>query len=145
MTSALFQLLIPVAVGAAVAVQAQVMGQIDRASGTLESMFVTYAGGGLLITIVMLARRGGNASALIGLPWYTFLAGLFGLIIVGGISFSVPRLGLVATFTTIVSFQFVVGSLIDHYGWIGATVRTMTVSRIAGIGMLLGGVWLIVR
>jgi len=121
------------------------MGQVDRAAGTLESIFVTYGGGGLLITLIMIARGGGNLSAAAGLPWYVFFAGSFGLVIVTGISYSVPRLGLVATFTTIVTVQFIAGALIDHYGWLGATIRTMNVSRAAGIAMLLGGIWLIVR
>lgn len=145
MGSSLSQILIPVVVGVAVAIQAQFMGQIDRGAGTLESMFVTYGGGGLLIALILLARGGGNIGAFGNLPWYVFTAGVFGLIIVGGISFSAARIGLVATFTTIVTMQFVASALIDHYGLLGATVRAMSVSRAAGIVMLLAGVWLIVR
>jgi transporter family-2 protein len=144
MTSS-WQILFPIVVGIAVAVQAQFMGQIDRGAGTLESMFVTYGGGGLLITLIMLVRRGGNAAALTTLPTHVLFAGVFGLIIVGGISYGTARIGLVGTFTTIVTVQFISSALMDHYGLLGATVRTMSVSRVAGIGMLLVGVWLIVR
>jgi len=139
------QILIPVVVGLAVAVQAQFMALIDRGAGTLESMLVTYGGGGFLIVLITIFRRGGNAAALAGLPWYVLTAGIFGLIIVGGISFSAGRIGLVSTFATIVTVQLVGSAVIDHYGLIGATVRTMTVSRVAGVGLLLGGLWLIIR
>ncbi len=145
MTSSIFQILIPAMVGFAVVLQAQFMGRIDRGAGTLEAILVTYGGGGLLIVLIMLARRGGNVAALAGLPWYVFAAGVFGLIIVGGISFSTGRIGLVATFTTIVAAQFITSAVVDHFGLFGATVRTMNVSRIVGIGVLLTGVWLIVR
>jgi transporter family-2 protein len=37
------------------------------------------------------------------------------------------------------------GAVIDHYGLFDATVRSLDVSRAAGIGLLLAGVWLIVR
>ena len=144
MTTSL-QILIPIVVGILVALQALFMAEVDRSAGTIEAMFVTYAGGGLLITLVMLARRGGNLSVLATVPPYVLFAGVFGLIIVGGISFSVPRIGLVGTFTTIVAMQFIASALIDHYGLFGATIRAMSVSRAAGIAMLLGGVWLIVR
>jgi transporter family-2 protein len=144
MTSSL-QILIPIVVGISVAVQAQFMAEVDRSAGTIVAMFVTYGGGGLLITLVMLALGGGNISALATVPPTVLFAGVLGLIIVGGISFSAPRIGLVGTFTTIVTVQFIASALIDHYGFFGATVRAMSVSRVAGIAMLLGGVWMIVR
>ena len=144
MTIAL-QILIPIVVGISVAVQALFMSEVDRSAGTIEAMFVTYGGGGLLITLVMLARRGGNIAVLAAVPPYVLFAGVLGLIVVGGISFSVPRIGLVPTFTTIVTMQFIASALIDHYGLFGATIRAMSVSRGAGIAMLLAGVWLIVR
>jgi transporter family-2 protein len=144
MTSTI-QILIPVLVGLAVSVQAQFMGQITRAAGTLESTFVTYGTGGLVITLIMILRGGGHIGQLPGLPWHVYLAGVLGLCIVGGISSSVARIGVVATFTTIVAAQLAAGALIDHYGLFDATVRTLNVSRVAGIAMLLAGVWLIVR
>ena len=135
-----------IAVGISVAIQALFMAEVDRSVGTIEAMFVTYGGGGLLIALVMIARKGGNIAALATVPLYVLLfAGVFGLIIVGGISYSAPRIGLVGTFTMIVTVQFISSALIDHYGLFGATVRAMSVSRTAGIAMLLGGLWLIVR
>jgi transporter family-2 protein len=145
MGSPLVQIVIPVVVGVAIAVQSQLMAQMDRDLGTLESICVTYGGGGILILLVMLFRSGGNLSLSPGLPWYVFTTGLFGLLIVGGIGFSVARFGLVATFTVIVATQFILSAVIDHYGLLESTVRTLDLSRGAGIGMLLAGVWMILR
>jgi transporter family-2 protein len=47
--------------------------------------------------------------------------------------------------TILVSTQFVLGALIDHYGLLGAEIRPMTLQKVAGIGMLMLGVWLIIR
>ena len=63
----------------------------------------------------------------------------------GSISFSVPRLGLVATITILVASQFILGALIDHYGWLAAEIRPFTMQKFAGIGILMFGVWLIIR
>ena len=98
MTSSL-QMFLLIAVGISVAIQALFMAEVDRSVGTIEAMFVTYGGGGLLIALVMIARKGGNIAALATVPLYVLLfAGVFGLIIVGGISYSAPRIGLVGTF-----------------------------------------------
>jgi len=140
-------LLIIVAVvgGVSVAFQAQMMGLLDKTIGTLEGVFITYAGGGLLIAIVLVLMRGGNLGAWQSAPWYAYSSGALGLIIVGAIGYSAPRLGLVATFTIIVSAQFVVAALIDHFGVLGAATRPIDLSRMAGIALLLAGIWLTMR
>lgn len=139
--------LIAVAVtgGVAVAVQAQMMGVLDKGVGTLEAVFITYGSGALLVGLVMLAVRGGNLSAWQGVPGYALLSGIFGLVIVGAIGFSAPRLGLVAAMTVIVAAQFLTGAVLEHYGLLGAATRTFEPSRLLGIVCLLGGTWLLVR
>lgn len=131
--------------GVAVALQAQLMGLLDRGLGTLESVFITYGTGGLIVGLLMLLQRGGNLSLWHSLPWYAFLSGAVGLVIVATIGFSVPRLGLVSAFTLIVAAQFIVGALLDHYGFLGAEVRELNLQKIIGMLILLLGVWLTVR
>ena len=131
--------------GIAVTLQAQFMGLMDKSIGTLESMFITYGTGGLLIGIAMLISRGGNLSAWGKVPWYALSAGILGLIIVGTIGYSTPRLGLVTALTIIVASQFIVGALLDQFGIFGAELRPLNLTRLAGIGAMLFGVWLIVR
>ena len=131
--------------GIAVTLQAQFMGLMDKSIGTLESMFITYGIGGLLIVCAMLINRGGNLSAWGNVPWYAYSAGVLGLIIVGTIGYSTPRLGLVTAFTIIVASQFMVGALLDHFGILGADLRPLNLTRLTGIGVMLLGVWLIIR
>jgi transporter family-2 protein len=145
MTGLIFLVLIAAIGGIAIALQAQFMGVMDRGIGTLESMFITYGGGGLLIGIAMLINRGGNLPAWGSVPWYSLTAGLLGLIIVGTIGYSTPRLGLVTTLTILVASQFIIGALLDHFGILGADLRPLNPTRLAGIGIILLGVWLIVR
>ena len=145
MTGSTLLIVIVVVAGAAVAIQAQFMGQLDHGIGTLESMFITYGGGGFLIAIAILIQRGGNLAAWRSVPTYTLSAGILGLMIVGGIGYAAPRLGLVVTFTIMVTTQFIVSALVDHFGLFGTTVQMLHVSRVAGMGLLLVGVWLIIR
>ena len=131
--------------GITVAVQAQFMGLIDKQIGTLESVFITYGGGGLLVGLVMLLSRGGNLSAWQAVPWYALSAGALGLVIVGAIGYSTARLGLVTAMTVIVAAQFLAGAVVDHFGVLGADLKPLNVYRLSGIGLMLLGTWLVVR
>jgi len=145
MTSFPILVIIAAVGGVAVTLQGQFMGLMDRGIGTKESMFITYASGGLVVALAMLAARGGNLAAWRAVPWYAPTAGLLGLVIVGTIGYTVPRLGLATAFTIIVATQFIVAALIDQFGWLGGAVRPMGLSQLAGIGVLILGVWLMTR
>jgi transporter family-2 protein len=131
--------------GAAVALQSQFMGLMDKNIGTRESVFITYVSGGILAAAIMLAARGGNLKAWHGVPWYALCSGVVGLVIVGTIGYTVPRMGLSKAFTIIVSSQFVVAALLDHFGLLGAALRPLDFTRLAGIAVLIVGVWLIMK
>ena len=145
MTNYLFVIGVAVMGGLAAVVQAQFNSIMNKGMGTLESVFITYGLGGVVVGLLMLAHRGGNLRAFVGLPWYVLLAGLCGLVIIGSISYTVPRLGLVTTFTVIVATQFILGSLFDHFGVLGMEIRPLTLQKISGILILLMGVWLVMR
>ncbi len=145
MTNIVILVLVAIVGGAAVTLQAQFMGTRDQSLGTLESVFITYSSGGLLIGLTMLLMRGGNLQAWRSVPPYALLASVVGLIIVGSIGYVTPRLGLVATFTIFVAVQFISAALMDHFGLLGAAVRPIDLSTLAGMVVVLVGVWLIIR
>ena len=142
----LFYLILVAAVGGvAVTLQGQLMGIIDKNVGTVESVFITYGGGGLIVGIIMLLLRGGNLSSLQNIPNYALLSGPLGLVIVATIGFSVPRLGLVAAFTVLVASQFILAAIIDHFGLLGAEIKQFNIARLFGICMMLVGIWFTIR
>lgn len=145
MTALLVIVAVAAAGGAAVALQAQLAGVVSDRVGTLEAVFVTYGIGGLLSAALMLIVRGGNLAALRELPAYVYLAGVCGLVIVGAISFSVGRLGVVRGLLLITVAQYAVSAVIDQFGWLGAHVQPLTLSKSAGIVLLVGGAWLVLR
>ncbi len=141
----LFLVIVAAIGGVAVTVQGQLIGIMDKSIGTVESVFITYGGGGLIIGITMLLLRGGNLSSIQNIPIYALLAGPLGLVIIASIGYSVPRLGLVAAFTVIVASQFIIAAVIDHFGFFGADIRHINISRLVGISIMLLGIWLTVR
>ncbi|HEX9925112.1 MAG TPA: DMT family transporter [Anaerolineae bacterium] len=146
MQSVFLVMIVAILGGVAVVVQAQMVGLLDQHIGTFESVFITYFSGGLLVALLLfLLRQGGNLGAWRSAPWYAFGGGAMGLVIIGAISYTVPRLGVVAAFTTIVATQFILGAVFDHFGLLGSMIRPIDMQRIAGIVVLLAGVWLIIR
>lgn len=145
MSSISFLLFVAVLTAVASVLQARFMGVMDQSMGTAESVFITYGLGGLLVGLFMLYLRGGNLSAGGALPWYVFTAGIMGLIIVGGIAYTVPRLGFVATFTVLTTTQFALAAVFDHFGLLGSDIRPLDSYRLLGVLILLVGAWLILR
>ena len=143
--SLLYLVLVAAVGGVAVTIQGQLIGIIDKNVGTVESVFITYGGGGLIVGITMLLLRGGNLSSLQSVPAYALLTGPLGLVIIASIGYSVPRLGLVTAFTIIVASQFIIAALIDHFGFLGADIRQINISRLFGICIMLLGIWFTIR
>ncbi|EBA14056.1 DMT family transporter [Roseobacter sp. CCS2] len=131
--------------GAAVALQGQFMGMMDRKIGTSGALFVNYASGVLVAAIILLFLQGGSLKNLLQVPWYALSAGVLGLVIAGSIGFTVPRLGLSAAFTIVVATQFFVALLLEHYGFFGASRRPIDLNRLAGVGSLIVSVWLLTK
>ena len=131
--------------GVAMATQAQLMGHLDRSVGTIESVFLTYSSGAVVIGLIMLAMRGGNLGEWHNAPWYAYSAGLLGLVIVGCIGYATPRLGLAVTLTIAVATQFTMAAIVHHFGLLGADQQPMDLSRLGGMAAILIGVWLMVR
>jgi len=140
-----FYVAVAAVAGTAVTLQAQFMGVMDRNLGTLESMCITYGSGGLLIGLTLLALRGGNLSAWHSVPWYSLLAGVTGLVIVGSVGFSVQRLGLTSALPVVVAAQFFSAAIVSQFGLFGATTRPLEPLRLLGMGIVLVGAWLVVR
>jgi len=98
------------------------MGLMDKRLGTLESVFITYFSGGVLIGLIMLIQRGGNYPRALRRRGMLIPPAPWGLSS-SELVLQRPRLGLVAAFTIFVSAQFTMGALVDHFGWMGSAVR----------------------
>jgi len=136
--------LVAVLGGLAGALQSQFLGVMEQRVGTLASTFVTYAGGGLAIAILMLVFQSSRLSELKELPWWALTAGLMGLVVVASLGISVARLGLGAGLTLFTGAILVLGAVIEHFGWF-AGARAIDLPRVVGIALVVTGTWLVVR
>ena len=143
----LISLLVAVGVGIAVVMQAQITSILERKYGVFESVFITFVGGALAITIIAIFRSFNgdfNLGNFRDLPWYSIFAGISGLIIVGGIAYGVSRLGLVATFGIILAVQFSLAAVLDNYG-IGVDRQPLDLTRLLAMVFLAIGAALFLK
>jgi transporter family-2 protein len=131
--------------GVAVGLQSPLASMITQRLGMWESIFIIHIGGAILVAIPLILVGGGNLGNWRSLPWYALFAGSMGLIVVGGVSFMIPRVGVAAAITLIIAGQLLISSVLDHYGLLGVQVRHIDIQRIIGLMVVLLGAWLAVR
>lgn len=145
MESILLIILIGLAGGIAVGLQSPMASMITQRLGMFESVFIVHLGGALVALLPLLFYGGGKLAQWRTLPWYVLGAGIFGLVVIGAISYMIPRVGVAASITTIVAGQLLVGTLLDHFGLLGAAGRSLDGTRAIGLAVVLVGVWLTVK
>jgi bacterial/archaeal transporter family-2 protein len=145
MESILLILLVGLAGGVAVGLQGPMASMISQRLGIFESVFIVHVGGALIALLPLLLTSGGKLAQWKELPWYTLAAGGFGLVVIGAISYMIPRVGVAAAIIAVVAGQLLVSTVLDHFGWLGATGRPMDPTRALGLLVVLVGVWLTVK
>ncbi|MEW6031077.1 MAG: DMT family transporter [Chloroflexota bacterium] len=132
--------------GIAVGLQSPLASLLTQRLGVFESVFIVHVGGALASLVPLLFLGGGKLSQWrTVVPWYALGAGVFGLVVIAAISYTIPRLGVAAAITTIVAGQLLAGTLIDHFGLLGAAQRSLDPARLLGLVVLSVGVWLTVK
>ena len=145
MESILLIILIGLIGGIAVGLQGPMASMITQRLGIFESVFIVHMGGAVVALIPLLVYSGGKLTEWRSVPWYVLGAGIFGLVVIGAISYTLPRVGAAAAIMTIVAGQLFISMALDHFGLLGAAQRSLDPTRLLGLGVVLVGVWLTVR
>jgi transporter family-2 protein len=82
---------------------------------------------------------------LVQAPWYTYLGGALGVLIIYGVVHSIPKVGVAPATTAIILGQVLTASLIDHFGLFGMERLPFTWHRIAGTLLMAVGAWLLLK
>jgi thiamine biosynthesis protein ThiS len=92
-----------------------------------------------LALIVVLAFLG----LMGGLPWYYFLGGLVGALIVATAALSGPRIGIATTSAAMIAGQMVGAMLFDHLGLLDQAKDPVDAIKVTGALLIVGGVVLV--
>jgi transporter family-2 protein len=130
--------------GVAVAVQASFAGILSDTVGLVGNGLIVFGGGFLFALVILLFVQGGQIGQWRSIPWYVFLAGPLGIVIISSIGYAIPRIGVASTLTLIVVSQLIVGVILDHFGWL-TIPRPVDLQRLIGIAILFLGTWIVLR
>ena len=137
MTSVLLALLVAAAAGITMAVQGTLNAVLSKVVGLLEATLVVHIVGTAISLAALLTIRygSGGLSMIKEAPWYTYLGGALGVLIVVGVAFSLPRAGVANATTAIIIGQVATAMLIDQLGLFG--LERMPISWWNGLGLAL--------
>lgn len=141
----IYLVLIGLVGGAAVGLQSPISGMMGARVGGYASSLIIHISGALLSGLILLLKGGEKIREWSGLPWYMLIAGLFGVVLFQSLTYTVPKIGGTLAVTLVMIGQLIVGLLIDHYGWLGVEVHPISLVRVAGVLLLIGGAYLISR
>ncbi len=136
-------------VGALIAAQPGVNGQLGRRLGSPFDAALVSFGIGLAAVVVVTAlvrRRLPAPADVFALPaWMWLGGGLLGATFVTTSIFVAPRIGATLFFALIVAGQMTGALVLDHFGWIGFPHDPVSMTKLLGVFLVIGGVVLISR
>lgn len=132
--------------GGLIALQAPTNVMLARAGGSpLLAALISFAVGTVALFALWLATDRTSPAALRGVPWWAWTGGLYGVVYVSISAFAAPRLGLASMLTIAIAAQLVAALVIDHFGLLRLAQSPISLVKLAGVALVLGGVVLVRR
>jgi transporter family-2 protein len=147
MAAALY-MLVALLIGAASSIQPAVNAILSRAIGnpygaTMVSVFVAFC---TICVISQVTGRGEITPAVLAsVPWWVYLGGVVGAVLVASGVVIAPVTGALLFFILIVAGQLLGAMLMDHLGAFGLAVREVSVLRVSGFFLVLVGAAMVLR
>ncbi len=144
MSSYLPALLVAMVAGSAMAFQGSLNAVLGKTIGILEATLVVHLVGLAALGVLFAFQLGrGNLGQLSEAPWYTFLGGVLGVVIIFAVAASIPRAGVANATTAIIVAQLTSAMIIDHFGWFGLELIPFNWYKLAGLLSLALGSYLV--
>jgi transporter family-2 protein len=133
-------------VGGLIALQAPINAGLGRATGSLPAALVSFSIGTLLLAVIVgLSGDAGGLSSALDVRWYYLIGGILGAAYVTVALIAVQRLGAGGVTAATITGQLATAVVIDRLGILGLEKVPLSASRLAGVGLLLAGTFLVVR
>ena len=132
-----------VMVGGLVAAQAPINAALARSTGSIGAGTNNFAVGLVVLLVLSILLAGGGDSDE-PLRWYYLLGGAMGVAIVVTTLITVKTLGAGGVTAATIAGQLTLSLVLDKLGVLGLSERPLSIGRLAGVGLLAAGVYLIV-
>ena len=134
-------------VGVVMAIYLPLVGAMGRALSSPVLAAVPFFIVGLtsaLVTTVLTGQAADLGRIRHLAPWLP-LTGFGAFLMIVGTAHLIPRIGASLFFVVVVAGQLAVGAVVAHYGLLGSATVPLTLSKVAGLVLVVGGAWLAVR
>lgn len=133
--------------GVAMAIQGSINSSLGKVVGLWETTFIVHLTGLLLVAALLFICKVGDGCLgdLAQAPWYTYLGGVLGVLIIYAVIRSIPKIGVAPATTAIILGQVFTAGLVDHFGLFGMHKIPFSLYNVLGTLMMAGGAWLILK
>ncbi len=140
-------ILLAVAAGCFVGLQAPVNARLGRQVGSLQAATISFTIGTLALILVASLSSGGlsGIGSVTKAPWWALVGGILGAFYVTVALVTVRTLGLSSLTAIVVTGQLTIAVVVDRLGLLGIAKQNIDASRIVGLVLLVIGVVLVVR
>jgi transporter family-2 protein len=139
-------ILLATAAGACIAIQAAANGSLRTNLGDARyAAFFSICGTIATAVLVMLAIRPSlpSPTAIREAPWWNWVGGPLGTLIVFAGAALTPKLGSAAFIAAVVGGQLLCSLLLDHFGLMNVPQQGLSPGRLVGAAMVFAGVLLV--
>ncbi|MCF8010127.1 MAG: DMT family transporter [Clostridiales bacterium] len=142
-----FAILVASCSGVAMALQGTINTALSKVIGLLQATFVVHFIGLSFVSLLLFVFKfgNGNLAFLIKAPWYTYLGGVLGVIIIYTVVLSIPVVGVAAATTFIILGQVLTAILVDCTGILGMNKFPFTWHKVIGTFLMAGGAWFLLK
>jgi transporter family-2 protein len=134
--------------GALIPIQAATNAAFSKSIGNalITGLMVFIVGLAGMALFVLLSRTPfPGRQQLTAAPFYGYLGGIIVAAYVVMITILVPRIGVGTAIGLIVTGQIICAVLIDHFGLFNVAVRSIDLTRFAGMLLMIAGVYLVMK
>jgi transporter family-2 protein len=133
--------------GGLIALQPPINAVLGRETGSLQAGLVSFFVGTILLAaIVVLSGKAGGLSGALDVGWLYYLGGgVLGAMYVVVALVTVSAIGATGLIAATIAGQLTASVLIDRLGVLGLDEVPISPERIAGVGLLALGTYLVVR
>lgn len=134
--------------GTMIAAQGAINGRLAGGiGGPIQAALISFTVGwfALVAVNIALGHRLPSAGQAISVPWWAWVGGPIGAVMVASSATAVPRIGVAAWVSAVIAGQLAAAVIYDQFGAFGQVIRPATPLRLLGIAFLVFGVYLVRR
>ena len=145
--SLIFYALIMCIAGMGIPIMAALNGNLGTKlnSPALATTLLFMVGGIVSITYLLVTDGLPKLAVKEPIPIYFYLGGLFVLFYIFTITWIAPKFGVGNAISMVLLGQLISMTVIDNYGLLGTLKQTLSIQRVAGLALMMLGVYLTIR